>query len=534
MKKQLYTNGAVVTMETEGDLHEALAVEGDKILGVGGMDEMKDMLGKGYAEVDLGGGALLPGFIDCHLHVILSAYFKMNLDLAKIRSLDEFLKTVKGEVEAAEKGKWIMGLRFREDDYPEKRPPTLMELDSVSPENPLVLLRYDGHSAIVNSLALKEANITADTPNPQGGLIEKAGGRPTGVLKELAMKLIMSAVPTPEIEEFKRGHKMFTDLILSYGITGVNGIMQTGEEGPSGALGPFEIPIFKLFEGDFPIRNYPMIAAPDVPTFTKALADNFGGKKTGGRWRGGALKLFLDGTFGSRTAYFTKDYHDSPGERGMLVQSIEEIKETIFAAQREGVQVATHAIGDRAVSELAKIYRDAHKEVEIGGGKTTLRHRIEHAGMINPEDYGAIKEGGAICSFQPSFIASEGSWIESRVGGRLNRVYPIRSILDYGIPVCGGSDSPIEDPSVLTGIWAAVVREGFTADQSLSPFEAVSLYTRMAAYASFVEDARGTISKGKLADFVLLDKNPMDVRPNEIRDIEVKMTIIGGETVRGG
>ncbi len=534
MNKRLYTNGTVVTMEAEGDTHGALAVKGDKILGVGGIDEMKAMLGKGYTEVDLGGGTLLPGFVDCHLHVILSAYFKMNLDLANIKSLDEFLTTVKGEVKAVPKGKWIMGLRFREDDYPEKRPPTLTELDSVSPENPLVLLRYDGHSAVVNSQALKEANITAETPNPEGGVIEKDDGRPTGVLKELAVKLVVSAIPTPEIEEFRRGHKIFTELLLSYGVTCVNGIMQTGEEGPSGALGPFEIYIFKLFEEDFPIRNYPMIAAPDVPTFTKALVDNFGGEKTGGRWRGGALKLFLDGTFGSRTAYFTEDYHDSPGERGMLVQGIEEIRETIFAAQREGIQVATHAIGDRAVGELARIYRDAQKEVEIGVGKTKLRHRIEHAGMINPEDYKAIKEGGTICSFQPSFIASEGSWIETRVGGRLNRVYPIRSILDYGIPVCGGSDSPIEDPSVLTGIWAAVVREGFTADQALSPYEAVSLYTRMAAYASFEEEVKGTISKGKLADFVLLNKNPMDVRPDEIRDIGVRMTIIGGEVAWEG
>jgi predicted amidohydrolase YtcJ len=343
------------------------------------------------------------------------------------------------------------------------------------------------------------------------------------------MKLILSAVPTPEIEEFRRGHKLFTDLILSYGITGVNGITQTGEEGPSGALGPFEIPIFKLFEESFPLRNHPMIAAPDVPTCVKALVDNFGAEKVDGRWRGGTLKLFLDGTFGSRTAYFTEDYHDSPGERGMLVQSIEEIKETIFAAQKEGIQVAAHAIGDGAVSELTKVFRDAHKK--IGGNKEALRHRIEHAGMINPGDYETIKEGGIVCSFQPSFIASEGSWIETRVGGRLNRVYPIRSILDYGIPACGGSDSPIEDPNVMTGIWAAVVREGFTADQALSPFEAVSLYTRGAAYATFDEDVKGTISKSKLADFTLLDKNPMDVKPDEIKDIRVKMTIVGGEVV---
>ena len=527
MKKYLFTNGDVVTMEAEGETHPALAVEGERIAGVGTEEEMKSLLGKNFKEIDLDGGALLPGFVDCHIHVVLSLYFKMNLDLGKIESLDELLKTVKEKVNAAPKGKWVMGLRFKEDDYPEKRPPTIAELDTISPENPLILLRYDGHSVLANSLAMSEAKITTDTPNPDGGVIEKVDGKPTGVLKELAVNLILSAIPTPEIEEFRSGHRIFTDLLLSYGITGVNGITQTGEDGPSGALGPFEIYIFKLLEEHFPIRNYPMIAAPDVSTATQALVDNFGGEKIDGRWRGGALKLFLDGTFGSRTAYFTEDYYDSPGERGMLVQSIDEIRETIFEAHREGIQVAAHAIGDRAVGELARIFLAANSEI----GKKDLRHRIEHAGMINPEDYEVLKEAGTICSFQPSFIASEGSWIETRVGDRLGRVYPIKSIMDYGIPVCGGSDSPIEDPNVLNGVWAAVVREGFTSDQSLTPFEAVSLYTKWAAYASFEEDQKGTIAPGKVADFVVLNKNPMMVKPDEIRDIEVEMTIIGGEVV---
>lgn len=527
MTRYLFTNGTVITMEHEADQYEACAVIDGVIAGVGASAEMKKLLASDFTEIDMHGGALLPGFTDCHIHMVLSTFFTMNLDLAKITSIKELMSIIRDRVKQVEPGKWLLGMRFREDDYAEARMPTLSELDEASPENPLVLLRYDGHSALVNSLALKAAGVTPDTPDPEGGVIEKREGKLTGVLKELAMQPVISAMPIPDMEEFRQGCMDFVQRLLSYGVVCVHNIMQTGADGPSGDLGPFEIPIFKLFEPEIPICSYPMIAAPDTAEAVKAITEQFGGEKKGGRIHGGALKIFADGTFGSRTAYFTEDYHDEPGERGMLVNSLDALKQLVFSAQEEGIQVAVHAIGDRGVSEMVDIFIDAQKTY----GKKGLRHRIEHAGMIAPELFPKIREAGLILSFQPSFIVSEGSWMKTRVGERLGRVYPIRSAIDEEIPVCGGSDSPIEEPNVLEGVWGTVIRDGFTTDQALSVFEALSLYTSRAAFASFQEGVRGTVTTGFPADLVVLDKNPLTTPPELLRDIQVMRTVIGGETV---
>jgi predicted amidohydrolase YtcJ len=525
MDSYLFLNGSVQTMEAEGASAPSCAVSGDRILGVGTVEEMKGLLGDTYSEIDMGGGVLFPGFVDCHQHLVLTAFSRMNLDLAQIRSIEELLSVVKNKIASSPPGKWILGLRFREDDYAEKRVPTLPELDSVSPENPVVLIRYDGHSALANSRALVEAKITGDTPDPEGGVIVREGGAPTGLLKELAVGLVLSAFPVPEVDEFKKGHEILSKELLSYGIVGVHSILQTSEGGPAGSLGPFEIPLFKLFEADIPQRVYPLIGAQTVEEAVTVLSEQFGAKKIDGMWRGGGMKLWLDGTFGSRTAYLFSDYADMPGERGMLVMELEKTRELIFDAQKEGLQMAIHAIGDRAVSELATLFLDAQK----ARGKRDLRHRIEHAGMIDPGDYQKLKDAGVICSVQPSFIVSEGSWIKTRVGDRLGRVYPLRSLLDHGVQLCAGSDPPVEEPHVLSGIWGTVVREGFTGDQSITPFDAISLYTREAAYASFTEETRGTITAGKAADLVLLENNPLTVTPESIRDIAVRMTMIGGQ-----
>jgi predicted amidohydrolase YtcJ len=517
-------------MEGEKEIFPSCAIDGEKIVGVGDVSEMKGILGDGFVEVDMRGGTLLPGFVDCHIHLTLTAFSRMNLDLARLKSIGELLSIVKEKIDKSPPGKWILGLRFREDDYVEKRMPTIGELDSVSPGNPVILVRYDGHSAVANSRALGEANITKDTPDPDGGIIVKEGGELTGLLKELAVGLVLDSFPIPDMDEFRLGHEIISKELLACGIVGVHSIMQTTEEGPSGTLGPFEVPIFKLFEENIPQRVHPLIGAPSVDGAIKALSENFGAKKIDGMWRGGAIKLWSDGTFGSRTAYLSEDYEDLKGARGMMVNKIETLRDIILDAQREGLQVAAHAIGDLAVTELVGVFLEAKEKY----GDKNLRHRIEHAGMINPKDYPDIKKAGLVCSVQPSFIVSEGSWIRTRVGERVEHVYPFRSIIDGGIAICGGSDTPVEEPEVLSGVWGMVKREGFTKDQALAPFEALSLYTSRAAYASFDEDTRGTISVGKLADLTLLDKNPMNVSTEEIKDIRVLKTIIGGDVVWEG
>ncbi len=530
MKDYLFTNGTVLTMEGESVTHEACLVTGDTVADIGTTARMRARAAAAE-EIDLGGGILVPGFTDCHLHLVLSAYFKMNTDLADVGTADEVLAIIRDKAAVLAPGAWIMGLRFREDNFPDKRIPTLAEMDAAAPENPVLLIRYDGHTGLVNSAALIAADITGTTPDPPGGIIVRKDGRPTGVLKELAVDLALAALPTPDVEEFRKGFHLFMDDLLRFGIVRVHSVLQTGPNGPAGSLGPYEIPLFKLFEKEIYQSIYPLVAAPSVAEAIATLTEHFGAEKKDGIWRGGALKIFVDGTFGSRTARFSEDYSDMPGERGMMVIEADAFKKTVFEAQKEGLQIAAHIIGDEAITEAVRIFGEARQSV----GGPNLRHRIEHCGMIRPSDFPLIKKAGVILSFQPSFIVSEGAWIESRVGaGRLGDVYAIKRAIDGQIPVCGGSDSPIESPSVTAGLWGAVTRHGFTADQRLSPYDALSLYTSRAAYASFTENERGIIRAGTRADLVVLDRDPRTIPAEEIRDIAVTMTMIGGEIRYGG
>ncbi len=526
MNRYLFINGQVITMEGEGLVYPACAVVGNKILGVGEVDDVKRLITDDYEEIDMKGGVLLPGFIDCHLHFVLASYFKMNLDLLGmgVSSLGQLLSIVKEKVDSYSSGKWILGLRMKEEDFLEKRLPLLEELDEIAPDHPVLLMRYDGHSGIANSLALKAAGINQDSPNPPGGEIGKKDGKLTGVLKERAMADVLNILPIPETEEFMEGCRRMKEALLSEGVVGFHNVLLTSGEGPSGALGAYEIPLLKMFEATLPFRHYPLISASSIEEAVRILETDFKAKKIDGIWQGGALKLFADGTFGSRTAYFYEEYCDLPGETGFLVCELDALKDTIFKAHEEGLRVAVHAIGDRAVDDIARIFLEAVQKY----GHKPLNHRIEHCSMIQPDTIDVIKKAGVMCSVQPSFIVSEGSWIRDRVGDRVSNVYPMRTLLDQKIPLCGGSDAPIEVPEPLKGIWGAVVRDGFTEDQALTPYEALSLYTSRAAAASFEEEARGTITPGKLADLVILEKNPLTVPAAEIQEIKVQVTMIDG------
>jgi len=531
MKTYVITNGTVLTMKGPSISHEACLVSGDTVTRVGTIADVRARAGAPCEEIDLAGGLLIPGFTDCHQHLVLSAYFKMNTDLADVGSVGEILSIIREKAASAPPGAWIMGLRFREDNFPDKKMPTLAELDAAAPKNPVLLIRYDGHTGLVNSATLSAAKITNTTPDPDGGVIGREGGRLTGVLKELAIDLALSAFPIPGVEEFRKGFRMFVDDLSRFGIVRVHSVLQTGQNGPAGSLGPYEVPLLKLFEKEIRQSVYPLVAATSVSEAVTTLSEQFGAEKKDGRWRGGALKIFVDGTFGSRTALFSDDYFDMPGERGMMVMSIDVLRKTIFEAQKEGLQIAAHIIGDEAITQAAAIFAEAGRQI----GGPPLRHRIEHCGMIRRSDFPVIRDAGIILSFQPSFIVSEGTWIESRVGKeRLGDVYAVRRALDEDIPGCGGSDSPIESPSVMAGVWGAVTRHGFTADQALSAYDALSLYTNRAAYASFEENTRGTIEAGSRADLVVLDRDPRTVPPDEIKDVRVKMTMIGGDIVYGG
>jgi len=526
MDNVLFVNGQVITMEREGLTYPACAVKGNRICGVGEPAFLKGLLGQEYREIDLKGGVLLPGFVDCHFHLVLACYFKMNLDLIGlgVDSVEALLSLFRERVKSEPPGKWVMGLRMNEMLFREKRFPSLAELDKVAPDNPVLIMRYDGHSGLANSKALQAAGIDRNTPDPGGGKIGRIDGQLTGILKEKAMVNALNVIPMPEVEELLKGRDLVKASLLSQGITGCHNILLTSEDGPSGAIGPYEIPLYKMFEEGLPFRHYPLIGAASVGDAIQILENEFQAKKIDGVWQGGGLKLFSDGTFGSRTALLNEDYDDAAGERGFLVCEMGTLRKTIFEAHREGLRVAVHTIGDKAVDQVAEIFLDAEQQI----GSKQLRHRIEHCSMVTPETVKVLKNAGVICSMQPSFIVSEGSWIRERVGDRVGTVYPLKTLLEQAIPLCGGSDGPVEVAEPLAGIGGAVTREGFTSDEALTPFEALSLYTSQAAYASCQEHDRGTITPGKLADLVVLDRNPLEVPPEDIQKIRVTHTMIDG------
>jgi len=514
-------------MEREGLVYPACAVVDNKILGVGETDFLKNMLKRGYEEIDMDGGTLLPGFVDCHLHFVLACYFKMNLDLMGIgvSSLSQLASIIKKRADSYPSGKWIFGLRMREEDFVEKRLPLLEELDEIAPDHPVLLMRYDGHSGIANSLALKAAGIDHNSSSPHGGEIGKKDGKLTGVLKEKAMVSVLNVLPIPETEEFMEGCRLMKEALLSAGVVGFHNVLLTSGDGPSGALGAYEIPLYKMFADTLPFRHYPLISGGSVEETIRLLESEFGGEKVNGIWQGGAMKMFADGTFGSRTAYFYEEYNDCPGEFGYMVCEAAALKDQIFKAHDEGLRVVIHAIGDRAVDDVARVFMEA----VIKYGHKPLYHRIEHCSMVHPDTLKIIKNAGVVCSMQPSFIVSEGIWIKDRVGERVGTVYPMKTLMEQGISLCGGSDAPIEVPEPLKGIWGAVVREGFTTDQRLTPYEAISLYTSLATKDTFEERQRGTITPGKQADLIVLGKNPLAVPAAEIQGIKVQLTMIDGK-----
>lgn len=526
MQPILFTNGRVIPMEREDLSYPACAVRDSRICGVGSREFLKEMLGGACEEIDMQGGALLPGFVDCHFHLVLACYFKMNLDLMGlgVQSIEELLTLLADHAASGPPGKWILGLRFNEMQLREKRFPSLSELDTATPDHPLLIMRYDAHSGIANSRALELAGIRRDTANPVGGVIERSDGELTGILKEKAMVTVFDVIPVPEVDELLAGRDRVRESLLSQGITGYHNIMLTNEDGPSGKLGPFEIPLFKMFEDGLPFRHYPLVAAASVSETVATLQKAFTVTQTDGCWQKGAMKLFADGTFGSRTALLHNDYTDAAGVRGMTVCDMNRLRETIFEAHREGLRVAVHTIGDSAVDQVAGFFLDASQQF----GFKPLRHRIEHCSMIRPQTLAVLKNAGVLCSMQPSFIVSEGSWIRDRVGDRVSTVYPLKSLVRQGIPACAGSDAPVELAEPLAGIGATITREGFTSDEALTAFEALSLYTSRAAYASFDENERGTVTPGKAADLVLLDQNPLAVAPGDIKDIRTRLTMIDG------
>ena len=469
--------------------------------------------------IDLGGAFLYPGFTDAHAHLRGIGQREITLNLDAVRSIAALAAVTEAELAGKPPGSVLEGRGWIETGWPEERMPVAADLDAVSGDHKVIYIRADGHAPVANSAALAAAGITAATPDPPGGKIERdADGEPTGFLIDTAMALVAPLLAEPDeamiTEALARGAAVYA----ARGWTGLHNMSVPGEEAPLMAR--------LAAEGRLPLRIY---NAFDEAAFALAAARRFETDTLTNR----AVKVYMDGALGSRGALLIAPYADRPDSTGLALMQPDALAELMDRAEASGVQLAIHAIGDLANRRII----DAMQEGGYGPG---LRWRIEHAQVIHPDDLPRLAGAGLIASMQPSHAIGDLHFAPARLGlQRLRGAYAWASLADLGTVVAGGSDAPVEAGSPMIEFYAAIARrdlsgfsgEGWHPEEALSRQQALALFTTGPAWASFQEDDLGTIEPGKRADFSAFDRDIMTAEPEAIPGVRAVMTVVGGEIV---
>jgi hypothetical protein len=502
-------NGNIVTMATAKPKAAAIAIQEHRIAAVGTTSEISRLIGPETIVTDLKGATVLPGFTDCHTHLIQYGLGLNNLNLRNVRSIDELKERVAEK--SRDEVEWILGRGWDQEKFAEKRYPTRHDLDEASPAKPVLLRRICGHIYVANSTALNRAGVSELSDDPPGGVIDRdTGNVPTGILRENAMDLLDAVIPTLKVEDYEKATLAACQDALKAGLTSVHCIINSDLELRA---------LLKLKSEDrLPLRFYILLLSNRLNAI-KMLGVQTG---FGDEWiRFGAIKIFSDGSLGARTAALEAPYNDDPSNCGVTIYRQEELDGLVSEAHSAGLQVAIHAIGDRAARmALESLAKSTTKTQE------NLRHRIEHASVLNSNLIDEFKRLGVIASVQPHFTVSD-FWIEQRLGRkRTSLAYPFASLARKGVRVVAGSDCPVEPLAPLQGIAGATKRSG--SEEAISVEDAISLYTRDAAYASFEENVKGTIEPGKYADLVCFQTDPRDITPNAIPEIQVLFTMVAG------
>ncbi|HWI52790.1 MAG TPA: amidohydrolase, partial [Symbiobacteriaceae bacterium] len=504
----IFTGGPVLSGHTGWRTAEAVAVAGGKVMAFGSSDEVLQTRGPATQVVDLGGRALLPGLIDAHLHILGYAMTLDTLAVAGMPSLEAVRRAVADQVICKAEGDWIVGRGWDQDRWQEKREPTRHDLDEVSPNHPVYLQRNCNHVAVVNTVALQRAGITKETPDPEGGHIDRdpETGEPTGMLRENAQGLIQRIIPDMGHERRRTLLRQAVREALSYGITGVH---TDDVDRAAGGFAQAE-DLFRSVIAESPLRVTQMIPG----AWAEAAAGQGIVTGAGDQWyRYGQVKLFADGSLGGRTAAMLEPYSDDPTTRGIFMHSREAFINMVYRAHAMGDQVGCHCIGDGA----AALFVDAVEEAQRRHPRPDARHRMIHAQILNRDLMNRMKAAGIVADIQPVFIKSDGYWFAERVGAeRAETSYAWKSLHDLGVPLCGGSDCPIEPLNIWNGIYCAVNRQdlnghpigGWNPAERLSVAEALDMYTVGASYATFQEGVKGTLAPGMVADLVVVDRNP--------------------------
>lgn len=515
--------GDVHTMDAALPRASAIAVRGGKIAAVGSDASIAAWIGPSTRVVELGGRSVTPGLVDAHCHVFGLAADLQRVSVRNLASEEAVAEVLAKAAAGRPAGEWLLGRGWDQNRWQGQRFPTRASLDKLLGDRPVALERIDGHALWLNSAALAKAGITKATRDPAGGKILRDGkGQPTGVLVDNATALAERAIPSPTPEVRERWLRQALALASSLGLTGAH---EMGIDEETAAV------YRKLAEaGELPLRIYAFAAAPADAERLHGLPP----RPATGRFVMRGVKFFTDGALGSRGARLYADYSDDAKNRGLWVTDPATLTRSVEAAVGGGWQVAVHAIGDAGIGAVLDAFAAAN---EIHPGDHRLR--IEHAQIIAPRDLerlAAMAPSGVIASMQPTHATSDMGWAERRVGPqRILGAYAWRSMLDRKIPLAAGSDFPVEEPSPLLGIYAAVTRQdkdgqppgGWTPAQRLTLDEALAAFTSGAAYAEGAEQVRGVIAAGKDADLTVYDR-PLTA-DRGLLDTAIRMTVVGGE-----
>jgi hypothetical protein len=523
-------NARVWTAEPGEAEASAVAVSGDRIIAVGSVEEVNRYIGGETRIIDAKGRRVIPGLVDCHTHIINGGLQLSRLHLREVPDRDSFIDRVADAVKGAGAGQWVVGGRWSVESWADPTQPTKAWIDPVSPQHAVYLTRMDGHQALANSVALRIAGIDADgPPDPVGGQIDRDPdtNEPTGILRDAAMGLV--SIHTPELNEQQRGRALLDAMRHAnrYGVTAVHDMCE-----------PADLASFEQVRsaGMCSVRIQAFVSC-DPWSGAYSTVEGFANDK----WvTVGGFKGYMDGSLGSRTAFMHENYADAePGDKypaGLLAAAAdppEKMAQAVERADAEGFQLAVHAIGDRANTLILDFFEKA----ALRNGPRDRRHRVEHAQHLTSKDVRRFFPLGVYASMQPYHKADDGRYAEEALGAeRIKTSYAFRDLLDSGAWLCFGSDWPVVTLNPFAGIASAVNArtldgKAWVAEQSISVEEALQAYTLTAAAAGQAENLYGSIQSGKLADMVILDRDPFAIDPTDLENVGVDLTIVGGRVV---
>ncbi len=515
-------NGKVWTGDSQHPWAEAVAIDAGKILAVGTNAEVA-AIGLAERTIDARGKLVVPGFIDSHVHFVDAGLQLASVQLRDARTKQELIARVKAFAATLPSGTWLTGGGWDSSHWGGELP-TREWLDAVTGDRPAWLSRVDGHMSLANTAALKAAGVDRNTPDVAGGeIVRDKNGNPTGALKENAMSLVDRVVPPASAQLRDRALTEASKYVNAQGVTSVHSM---------GTFDDIETFTRAAKKGSLSTRVYAVAPLPEWATLRDAMQN---GLRSDEWVRIGGLKGFVDGSLGSHTAAMFEPFKDSPADRGLLVNTPEQLYSWISEADKAGLHVMVHAIGDRAISTLLDIYERVGKE----NGARDRRFRIEHVQHLAPQDITRFAQLAVIASMQPYHAIDDGRWAERYIGDRIATTYAFRDLIDQGARVAFGSDWFVAPPTPLEGIYAAVTRrtldeknpDGWVPKQKITVEEALRAYTSNAAYAAFDEQVKGVLVPGFAADLAIIDRDLFTIPPAQLRDAKVDLTVVGGKVV---